>query len=309
MQAIKVNNLVKKYGSTIAVNNISFNVDAGSIFAFLGANGAGKSTTIDCITTTQNFDSGQIFVNGRKIGLNDDDTRREIGVVFQTSILDDLLSVKENLLSRAAFYKLGKNVLPKIEELAKTLDMKSFINQRYGTLSGGQKRRADIARALIHGPNILFLDEPTAGLDPASREQVWQTVYSMQADIGLTVFLTTHYMEETEKADLVYVIDKGRVVAKGNPANLRAEFSQNLLKIIAINQKKLISQLREKNIRYFVKNENISISVDTSKIALTLLKKYESNIKDFEFIHGNMDDVFLNLRKKHNSSERLKNEF
>lgn len=295
MNAIIVKDLVKKYGTLVAVDDISFAVEAGQVFAFLGTNGAGKSTTIGCITTTQQPTSGEIIVNDHRVGRDDDAIRRAIGVVFQTSLLDDLLTVRENLKIRAAFYDLDTSTNTRIIELGKTLDMESFLDQRYGTLSGGQKRRADIARALIHKPSILFLDEPTAGLDPASREQVWQTMYDLQKATNLTVFLTTHYMEETERADQVYVINQGKVVAHGTPQSLRADFSQDQLRLVAIRPEKLAVELRKEKVRYSVKNDTVLITTNSSQEALRLLKKHEANIKDFEFVHGNMDDVFLEL--------------
>lgn len=294
-KAIIVNNLVKKYGNLVAVNDVSFEVESGSIFAFLGTNGAGKSTTIGCITTTNSIDGGEILVNGFKVGTDDDAIRKEIGVVFQISILDDLLTVRENIVTRAAFYNLGSETDSRINELSKTLQMESFIDQRYGTLSGGQKRRADIARALVHKPRILFLDEPTAGLDPASREKVWQTIYDLQSKTGLTVFLTTHYMEETEKSSQVYLINKGVVVASGTPQYLRSKYSKDQLKIVPADINAFQAELRKQGVKYSRKDETIIIDVKSSKQAMIMLKKYEKTIDDFEFIHGKMDDVFLEL--------------
>ncbi len=303
MKAIIVKNLVKKYGDLTAVNDISFEVEKGQVFAFLGTNGSGKSTTIGCITTTNSINSGSIMVNGHDVSQDDNYIRREIGVVFQSSLLDDLLTVRENIASRAAFYNLGKEIPGRIIELSKTLGLDSFLDQRYGTLSGGQKRRADIARALVHRPSILFLDEPTAGLDPASRENVWQTVYELQKTTGLTVFLTTHYMEETERADFVYVINKGTYVASGTPQQLRADFSKDQLKLVGVNQKELKAKLAHDKVEFVAKNDAVIINVKSSMVAMKLLKKYEDLIKDFEFVHGNMDDVFLELTKNNHSGE------
>ncbi len=301
-KAIIVNNLVKKYGNSIAVNNISFEVEPGTVFAFLGTNGAGKSTTIGCITTTTDITSGEITINNLKVGKDNEKIKKEIGVVFQSSILDDLLTVRENLAIRADFYNLGLKQKTRISELSKTLQLESFIDQRYGTLSGGQKRRADIARALIHEPSILFLDEPTAGLDPASRENVWQTVYELRKKTGLTVFLTTHYMEETEKANQVYLIDKGLIIASGTPQSLRSRYSKDQLTIVASSQKLIKKDLDAKKINYKEKDESLTIDVQSSNQAMSLLKKYEQEIKDFEFVHGKMDDVFLELT---NTSKEL----
>jgi multidrug/hemolysin transport system ATP-binding protein len=295
MNAVVVENLVKKYGSLVAVANISFEVEQGSVFAFLGTNGAGKSTTIGCITTITGLTSGKILVNGNLVNHDNDAIRNQIGVVFQNSLLDPLLSVRENLESRAAFYRLGKTSHDRISDLAKRIDLESFLDRRYGLLSDGQKRRVDVARALIHKPSILFLDEPTAGLDPQSREKVWQTIYELQSITKLTVFLTTHYMEETERANMVYVIDKGKIVAHGTPQTLRATFSKNQLHLVGVNQSELLSNLHKENISFTLKEEGVVIDVKSGKEAIQILKKYEPNIKDFEFQHGNMDEVFLEL--------------
>jgi len=293
-EAITVKHLVKKYGNFTAVNDISFSVPAGSVFAFLGTNGAGKTTTIGCLTTTNKITAGEAHINGRQLGKDDAAIRREIGVVFQSSLLDPLLTVKENLQSRAQFYSLGAKTEARITELANLIDLGTILDKRYGTLSGGQKRRADIARALLHSPSILFLDEPTAGLDPQSRETVWQAVYDLQASAGLTVFLTTHYMEETERAGMVYVIDAGKVVANGTPTELRAHYSQDVLRLTA-KDGELAKLLKAGGHVFTSKGKEFVVGVDSSRSALEVLKKYEKHLADFEFRHGTMDDVFLKL--------------
>ncbi|MNH50211.1 Daunorubicin/doxorubicin resistance ATP-binding protein DrrA [compost metagenome] len=293
--AISVKNLQKNYGSVKAVNDISFEVKQGSIFAFLGTNGAGKSTTISCLTTTTAPSHGEIIINGKTIGRDDSQIRKAIGVVFQTSLLDPSLTVRENLEYRASFYGLGEKTSERIETLAEMIDLNSFIDRPYGPLSGGQKRRADIARALLHSPSILFLDEPTAGLDPKSREQVWQTIYQLQTSIGLTVFLTTHYMEETERADDVYVINKGVKIASGTPQTLRAAFSQNELRIEATDHEMFEKLLTKDGVAYEIQQSTFLVATKNSAEALEILKKYEGKYIDFEFRHGNMDDVFLKL--------------
>lgn len=293
--AIKVKNLQKKYGNVSAVNDISFEVKRGSVFAFLGTNGAGKSTTISCLTTTTAPTNGEIIINGKVIGKDDNHIREDIGVVFQSSLLDPTLTVRENLEYRATFYGLGKKSAERIKELSDLIDLGSFIDRPYGPLSGGQKRRADIARALLHNPSILFLDEPTAGLDPKSREQVWQTIYQLQASIGLTVFLTTHYMEETERADDVYVINKGKKIASGTPQTLRASFSQNELRVVASDGARLEKRLKADGVAHELRQDAYIIATPDSVSAFQILKKYEGEYTDFEFRHGNMDDVFLAL--------------
>ena len=293
--AIKVKNLQKIYGNVSAVNDISFEVKRGSVFAFLGTNGAGKSTTISCLTTTTAPTNGEIIINGKVIGKDDNHIREDIGVVFQSSLLDPTLTVRENLEYRATFYGLGKKSAERIKELSDLIDLGSFIDRPYGPLSGGQKRRADIARALLHNPSILFLDEPTAGLDPKSREQVWQTIYQLQTSIGLTVFLTTHYMEETERADDVYVINKGKKIASGTPQTLRAGFSQNELRVVASDGARLEKRLKADGVAYELRQDAYIIATPDSVSAFQILKKYEGEYTDFEFRHGNMDDVFLAL--------------
>lgn len=253
--AIDVKNLQKKYGDIQAVNDLSFEVAKGSVFAFLGPNGAGKSTTISCLTTLTAPSHGEVIIDGNRLGEDDARIREAIGVVFQNSLLDPTLTVRENLTYRAAFYKLGDRTEQRIADLMELVDLGSFIDRPYGPLSGGEKRRADIARALIHSPAILFLDEPTAGLDPKSREQVWRTIYQLRASTGLTVFLTTHYMEETEQADEVYVINKGVRIAQGSPQTLRATFSQNELRIKAMDPEALAKRLSASNIPHIVRQD------------------------------------------------------
>jgi multidrug/hemolysin transport system ATP-binding protein len=291
---ISVKNLVKKYGSQIAVDDVSFSVESGSVFSFLGPNGAGKSTTIGCLTTLTAIDQGIVTVNGYRVGQNDTAIRRSIGVVFQNSLLDPLLSVRENLESRASLYKIDQPA-KRMAELAKLIDLTSFMDKPYGALSGGQKRRTDIARALIHNPSILFLDEPTAGLDPQSRERVWQTVYDLQAVSNLTVFLTTHYLEETERADMVYVIDNGKVIAHNTPDGLRQTYTKDELRLVAKTTATLIEKLKRAKIDFSIKNEACILHPKSSAEALKILETYKADIKDFEFRHGTMDDVFLQL--------------
>ncbi len=294
---ISVKNLVRKFGNFVAVDSISFDVARGSIFAFLGPNGAGKSTTISCLTTTSAFD-GEIVIDGHIVGRDDNAIRREIGVVFQNSLLDPTLTVYDNLRTRASFYGLDKDdIKTRIGEVSQLIGLDEVLRKRYGKLSGGQQRRADIARALIHQPRILFLDEPTTGLDPQGRKIVWDTVYALQKKLDLTVFLTTHYMEETERADMVFVIDHGKIIANGTPQKMRAKFSENQLRLVGRDEK-LADDLRAAGVEFSQQYDRMTINVTDFREALKLLKKYESQLKDFEFVHGNMDDVFLRLTGK-----------
>jgi len=292
--AIKVEHLTKRYGSITAVDDISFKVERGSVFAFLGPNGAGKSTTIGCLTAIHRKDSGTVLINGYELGQHDDDIRRSIGVVFQNSVLDGPLTVRENLRIRAAFYGL-RDIDKRIRSLATLIGLTKFLDRRYGTLSGGQRRRVDIARALLHEPDILFLDEPTTGLDPQSREKVWETIYSLQAKIGLTVFLTTHYMEETENAAMVYVMDGGRIIAHDTPTGLRMHYSHDELRLVAKDLPVLRRKLDSSHIVYRIMRGTLVIQPGSSQEALQILERYKADLRDFEFRHGTMDDVFLAL--------------
>jgi multidrug/hemolysin transport system ATP-binding protein len=293
---IRVSHLSKSYGVVRAVDDLSFDVPAASVFAFLGTNGAGKSTTISCLTTVATADSGRIEIDGLQIGPDDDAIRRRIGVVFQSSLLDPTLTVRENLHDRASFYGLGRAArAARIDELAERVDLTEFLDRPYGPLSGGQKRRADIARALMHEPVLLFLDEPTAGLDPQSREQVWETIHSLRATQGLTVFLTTHYMQETEEADQVVIIHAGSLMVQGTPAQLRASHSSSVLSVTTGDVDALLRACEGAALRCVVSGGVGHISVPDSASAFEFVNDHRSIVDDFEFRHGTMDDVFLSV--------------
>jgi multidrug/hemolysin transport system ATP-binding protein len=298
--AIEVVGLTKRFGELVAVDDLSFEVEAGHLFAFLGANGAGKSTTIGCLTTILGFDSGAAIISGHQLGQNDDAIRRGIGVLFQHSVLDPLLTVRENLASRAALYGLSRAAAAhRIKDLAAQVEAEDFLDQRYGTLSGGQRRRADIARALVHSPSVAFLDEPTSGLDPASREQVWRTIGKLRRDQGTTIFLTTHYLEETEAADQIVVIDHGREVARGTPLDLRERFSTSVLTLVAAEASAadVESALAARSLTPETVPGGLRVELADAAQALALLSELGSALADFEFRHGTMDDVFLALTK------------
>lgn len=274
------------------MNDVSFSVEAGSVFAFLGENGAGKSTTIGCITTTVRPTSGTIIVDGFNVATHAYRVRSAIGAVFQLSLLDPLLTVRENLYLRAGFYGLGRQqTIERVKALSDLVKLDSFLDRRYGPLSGGQKRRADIARALIHDPSILFLDEPTSGLDPQSREHIWAAIQQLRDEHNTTVFLTTHYMEETERADQVCIIDQGSIVTEGTPAALRAKHSSSLLTVRGVDRESIMEHSRQMGFLPHLSGDDIVIPVDSSTDARHLLATLD--IEDFEFRHGTMDDVFL----------------
>jgi len=293
MNFLEVRNLNKFYGDIHAVKDVSFNVKKGAFFSFLGPNGAGKSTTINIITTLLSKNTGQIILDGYDIEKNEEEIRKKIGIVFQTNMLDSRLSVKENLLIRGGFYKIPtKELIKKIDNLVIELSMSSFINQKYGKLSGGQKRRADIARALIHEPELLILDEPTTGLDPKTRKDVWIYIEKLRKR-KMTIFLTTHYMEEASKASDVVIINDGKIVAHGSPEVLKDKYSHDTLRLYG-SKDEIISYLRSSNIDYD-ENENI-ISVKISSLeSIKHINNLQSNLDSYELLKGSMDDVFINI--------------
>jgi len=293
MNFLSVKDLKKSYGTFEAVKGISFDVKKQDFFAFLGPNGAGKSTTINILCTLLEKDSGNVLVNGFELGKDDDEIRKNIGIVFQTHMLDDKLSVKENLMIRGRFYQMSKaSLTDQINTLTKELHMEDFINQKYGTLSGGQKRRADIARALINAPKLLILDEPTTGLDPKTREDVWAYIEQLR-EKEMTIFLTTHYMEEAAKASHVAIIDQGIIVASGTPTALKRLHSYDLLKLEG--EIESIKHYLEANaMAYEIKESLIYVQI-SSKASIPLIHDLSSYIESFEMIQGSMDDVFINL--------------
>lgn len=296
MQIITVQNLQKDFGNLHAVRGIDFSVEQGTMFAFLGPNGAGKSTTIDILCTLLAKDSGHIIIDGDELGKNNDAIRNKIGVVFQGGVLDDLLTVRENLELRATFYGLrGNKINTAVENAAKVASVTDFIDRQYGKLSGGQRRRADIARALINTPKILFLDEPTTGLDPQTKQEVWQTITQLQKNTGMTVFLTTHYMEEAATADYITLIDHGRIAAQGTPYELKDKYSSDTLRIKPSNMQEIQSILAAHKLDFAVKSDIIIAKIASTISTIPILQEARDYMESFEVIHGSMEDVFLNI--------------
>lgn len=292
---IEVNNLCKSFGEVKAVKGISFSVEKGSLFAFLGINGAGKSTTIDMISTMLQPDGGSVTLNGHVLGKEDDEIRSEIGIVFQDSLLDPLLTVKENLLLRGSFYGMDKRqVKEKVEKISEMVGLGEFLNRRYGKLSGGQRRRADIARALLNTPKVLFLDEPTTGLDPQTRKSVWNTVKSIRENSGMTVFLTTHYMEEAAQADYVTIMSKGEIIARGTPIELKEQYSSDMLRMKFTDKAALAAKLNEIGVEYIENGETLNVKLDDTMQAIPIIEKCKDCFVNFEVVNGTMDDAFLN---------------
>lgn len=293
-----VDSLCKTYGSLVAVNNISFSVKSGSLFAFLGQNGAGKSTTINIICNILTKDSGKIFVSGYDSDRNVQAVKSQVGIVFQNSVLDTSLSPKENLTIRAAFYGIrGELLKERLKTLAQMLDLESFFDRPVGKLSGGQKRRVDIARAMIHSPKLLILDEPTTGLDPQTRISVWNLINNLREKTGMTVFLTTHYMEEAEKSTYVVVMDKGNIIARGTPTELKNSYSGDYVIMYKKQDDTIDELLRDENRKYNYSKDGkyYRIVVKDAKDAISFIDAHKDYLQDFEVQKGNMDDVFLNI--------------
>lgn len=292
---IEISNLYKSYKEVKAVQNLSFCVKKGELFAFLGVNGAGKSTTISMICGTLKKDAGIILIDGKNIDSSLDEIKKDFGVVFQNSVLDKALSVYDNLKYRASLYGIYDDEFNKrLDIVVKLLDLKDILKRSVGKLSGGQVRRADIARAIIHDPKILFLDEPTTGLDPQTRKNVWNVVEKLRKEKNITVFLTTHYMEEASDADYVVIIDQGRIVAKGSPLELKNQYTGDYISIYNVDEKDVIKL----NKPYERIKDGFKIIVNDTKEATSLITNNSELFIDYEVIKGKMDDVFLNVTGK-----------
>lgn len=292
---IDIKNLYKSFGEVKAVNNLSFHVKKGELFAFLGENGAGKSTTISIMCGSLNKDKGCVIIDGKDIDSQMLEITKEIGVVFQSSVLDSCLSVKDNLLIRASLYNItGKIARDRINELSTELNFSDILNRTVGKLSGGQRRRIDVARALLHRPQILILDEPTTGLDPQTRRTLWQVIENYRKKYGMTVFLTTHYMEETADADYIVIIDEGKISAEGTPHELKTKYTGDYITVYGQTE----SNIKKLNLPYEIKKDAIRISVKDTKEARDIIIKNPDLFLDFEITKGKMDDVFLAVTGK-----------
>ena len=290
--AISVKNLTKNYDGFVAVDHISFEVEEGSLFAFLGENGAGKSTTINILCTILEKTEGEVRVFGHELSKEDDEIRSRIGIVFQGSVLDKKLTVGENLMTRGACYGLNKKqIRSRLEPYMDDFEIGEIWNRKYEKLSGGQRRRVDIVRSLIHEPKILFLDEPTTGLDPKSRRIVWDHIRKLKKERQLTIFLTTHYMEETADADEVKILEHGKIIASGTPAELKGRFSTSKLIWYTDQKESAEDLLKAYDYSYDADHYNIRFTGSITEF----LYRNSKAITDYEVIKGTMDDVFLNL--------------
>ena len=295
MNIIEIKDLHKSFGEIKAVDGISFKVNEGELFAFLGQNGAGKSTTISIICGRLLKDNGEVFVNGQNIDEKTVAIKRDIGVVFQSSVLDKQLSVYENLKSRAALYGIfGDELKTRIDELDGLLDFKPLLKRTVGMLSGGQRRKIDIASALIHKPKILILDEPTTGLDPQTRSSVWSVVRTLQRNEKMTVFLTTHYMEEAADADNVIIIDQGRIVAEGTPHELKNRYTGDFITLYGVDEQ----DVQKLGCPYRKEKDSFIVTVKNTALATELIVKHKEIFNDYEITKGDMDDVFLSVTGK-----------
>lgn len=292
---IEIHNLNKSFGDVRAVSNLSFNVKKGELFAFLGVNGAGKSTTINIICGQLGMDSGNVIIDGYSLNENPKGIKNALGVVFQNSVLDKALTVYDNLESRAALYGIyGKAFKARLSELASLLDFEDLLKRTVGKLSGGQLRRIDIARALLHNPKILILDEPTTGLDPQTRQTLWNVISTLRKEKNMTVFLTTHYMEEAAEADYVVILDSGKISAEGTPLELKNTYTGDFITLYGISE----SEVKQLGRPYEKMRDSYRVSVENTEKATELILRYPDVFTDYEIVKGKMDDVFLSVTGK-----------
>lgn len=292
---IRIDHLCKSFGDVKAVDDLSFRVGEGELFAFLGVNGAGKSTTINIICGQLTKDSGSVSIDGADIDTDLDRVKRTLGVVFQGSVLDKELSVADNLESRAALYGIhGAAFRRRLSELAGFLEFGDLLSRPLGKLSGGQRRRIDIARALLHEPKILILDEPTTGLDPQTRTTLWRVIGTLRRERGMTVFLTTHYMEEAADADYVVILDRGRIAAHGTPLELKNTYTGDFITVYGIGE----DEVKQLGAPYEPLRDAWRVTVPDTAAATEMIIKHPGLFRDFEITKGKMDDVFLAVTGK-----------
>ena len=292
---IRIDHLCKSFGDVKAVDDLSFRVGEGELFAFLGVNGAGKSMTINIICGQLTKDSGSVSIDGADIDTDLDRVKRTLGVVFQGSVLDKELSVADNLESRAALYGIhGAAFRRRLAELAGLLEFGDLLSRPLGKLSGGQRRRIDIARALLHEPKILILDEPTTGLDPQTRTTLWRVIGTLRRERGMTVFLTTHYMEEAADADYVVILDRGRIAAHGTPLELKNTYTGDFITVYGIGE----DEVKQLGAPYEQLRDAWRVTVPDTAAATEMIIKHPGLFRDFEITKGKMDDVFLAVTGK-----------
>lgn len=301
---MQVKHLKKYFKDVKAVDDIGFQIEKGELFGFLGINGAGKSTTINMLCTLLTPTDGEAEICGHILGKENEQIRRKIGVVYQNNCLDDALSVKENLFLRGALYeKNTRRLKARVMDVCDILELGEVYSRRFAKLSGGQKRRCEIARALINAPEVLFLDEPTTGLDPATRKNVWKNVETLRKDMNMTVFLTTHYMEEAAQASKIVIIDDGHMKEQGTPYELKEKYAKDKLVLVPENAHRAeffekLEKTAGEGISFYQKEDHAVIEVEKSMSALPLLNRFQTLLSGFELLQGSMDDVFLNVTGK-----------
>jgi ABC-2 type transport system ATP-binding protein len=296
---IEVRNFTKKYGNFAAVDDISFSVEEGSIFAFLGPNGAGKSTTINTLCTIFDKTAGEMTVDGKDVSRQKDQVRQVIGVVFQESTLDTKMTLEENLVMHCHFYHLHpKEMAPRIDSVLAVVDLSDWKKRMVSSLSGGMKRRLEIARSLLHTPKLLILDEPTTGLDPQTRAHIWNYIVKLQKESGMTIFLTTHYMDEAEISSRVAVIDGGKIVAEGTPYDLKKRYTKDHAYITTACGEELEALFTEFGLEYRRKPTHYAVVVSEMPPLLEILARHRQHILDLEIKKGTLNDVFLAITGK-----------
>jgi ABC-2 type transport system ATP-binding protein len=297
--SIEVKNFTKCFGDFTAVDDISFNVEQGTIFAFLGPNGAGKSTTINTLCTIQEKTHGELRINGNDVTHQKEKVREDIGIVFQESTLDGKLTVEENLRLHCDFYNVPKaEVKERINFVLELVDLENRRKAPVDSLSGGMKRRTEIARGLVHFPKILFLDEPTSGLDPQTRANVWDYIQKLQKQKNITIFLTTHYMEEAEICNKVAIIDGGKIVAHDTPFNLKKQFTSTTMKIQTSNISVLSRYLEVRKIKHKIENDQVIIYATNITDVIEITSSFKNSIQDLEINKGTLNDVFIAITGK-----------
>ena len=299
MKVIDIENLTKTYGGFTAVDNISFSAEKGQLIGFLGVNGAGKSTTINMMSTLLSPTCGKISVCGHDTQKDSRTVREKIGIVYQNNVLDDLMTVRENMICRGIIHGMTRRTAAqRLEELNRIFSLDALSGKKYRTLSGGQKRRCEIAAALMHAPELLILDEPTTGLDPAARQEVWEMIGGLQKQTGMTVFLTTHYMEEAAKADKIIIIDKGKIIAEGMPHELKEKYAYDRLKLYCTAEKSAQIARALKGYRFTEENYGICVKLGSTGEVLPLMEEIGTGYDSFEVIQGTLDDVFLDITRE-----------
>jgi ABC-2 type transport system ATP-binding protein len=296
---IEVKNFTKKYDSFVAVDNISFNVEKGTVFGFLGPNGAGKSTTINTLCTIVDKTEGSLKINGHDVTERKSQVRNDIGIVFQESTLDGKLTVEENLKLHCDFYNVPKNeVRERIAFVLELVDLQEWRKAPVNSLSGGMKRRVEIARGLVHYPKVLFLDEPTTGLDPQTRVNTWDYINKLQKQKNITIFLTTHYMDEAEICSKVAIIDHGKIVAFDTPYNLKKQYTSTVMKIKTCENEGLAQHLKDHSTKYKFEDDLFTVYSSELNESLEIISKFKAYISDVEINKGTLNDVFLVITGK-----------